>query len=167
MRTGNLIAFISLAAILQTQAQHAYVDLSFDPNKAFGIVDNKRTATDHRGLDFDLELGYSKHRWAWFVYFGAFPDADYQNYGVGTDFKLAGKKLEWWAGASLGAVTLQRSQEENQASGSWLAGSLRSLLYLRLFPNFGVTGRGQFQVRPDIPETGIFEGNLGIRFFFN
>lgn len=163
MRTRTLIAIITLSTVLQAKAQQAYVDFSLDPNKVFGIIDNQRTATDHRGIDFDLEVGVINRRWAWFIYYGAFPEADYQNYGLGTDFRIVGTQAEWRAGVSLGPVVMQRSSEKNLVSGTWLAGNLRSLIYLQLFPGIGITGRIQFQVRPDIPEMGIFEGNLGVR----
>lgn len=67
---------------LTTYAQ-PYVSLSVDVNNLINIKENPRTPTN--GLDFDFEIGATEGNTSVYLFYGAFYNANYQNYGVGID----------------------------------------------------------------------------------
>lgn len=76
---------------LTTYAQ-VYTSLSFDVNKAILHIDNPRTETDWKGLDYDVEVGYMADERdgniGIYLYYGAFPNAFYTNHGFGVDWYI-------------------------------------------------------------------------------
>ena len=66
----------------------SYVSFSVDVNKVFNIIDNSRTLTDWKGLDYDLEIGVIDNNVSVYLFYGAFNNAYYSNYGAGVDLVL-------------------------------------------------------------------------------
>lgn len=86
-----IITILSLGlfifGITQCKAQ-PYVSFSFDANKLFNLKDNSRTEIDWKGLDYDFEVGAIDENIGVYLFYGAFPNAYYDNYGVGVDYYL-------------------------------------------------------------------------------
>ena len=49
-------------------------------------MDNTRMKYQINGLDFDIEVGAIHQKTSVYTFYGAFPNAYYQNYGVGVDY---------------------------------------------------------------------------------
>ena len=84
-----IVTILSLAAFIFSITlccAQVYTSFSFDTNKLFIHYDNPRTETDHKGLDYDIEIGAIDENVGVFVFYGAFPNAYYSNYGAGIDF---------------------------------------------------------------------------------
>ena len=77
-----LLVFISL----NSQSQTPYVSLSVDANNLLEVKDNGRMKYQINGLDFDIEVGTTQQQSAVYGFYGAFPNAYYQNYGLGIDY---------------------------------------------------------------------------------
>ena len=80
--TTILLLFISLNSYSQTP----YISLSVDANNLLEIKDNGRMKYQINGLDFDIEVGTRSKNTAVYGFYGAFPNAYYQNYGLGVDY---------------------------------------------------------------------------------
>ena len=80
--TTILLLFISLNSYSQTP----YISLSVDANNLLEIKDNGRMKYQINGLDFDIEVGTIHKNTAVYGFYGAFPNAYYQNYGLGVDY---------------------------------------------------------------------------------
>ena len=70
----------------KNNTDYVYTNFSFDVNKAFGVKDNPRTVVDHRGLDFDIEIGARDRHVAVYAFYGQFNAMNYKNYGAGLDY---------------------------------------------------------------------------------
>ena len=170
----KLLAFLLLwpsFLVAQSFDHTLYVDLSVDPNKAFLLVDNPRTEVDHRGVDFDLEMGVQTDNFGAYLFYGRFEAADYQNYGIGADYYfLKRQRLDLTAGVGLSRI-LRRVPTgafyERTAwadVGGFASYHIRSVAVWWPLEQWGLSGRLQYQRRGDIEANGIFEGALGIRF---
>ena len=80
--TTILLLFISLNSYSQTP----YTSLSVDANNLLEVKDNGRMKYQINGLDFDIEVGTIHKNTAVYGFYGAFPNAYYQNYGLGVDY---------------------------------------------------------------------------------
>ncbi|MBV1928484.1 MAG: hypothetical protein KUG81_03125 [Gammaproteobacteria bacterium] len=146
-----------------TYAQ-AYTTFSFDVNKLTQIKDNKRTVVNHKGLDFDIEVGAIDENFGVYVFYGAFPNAYYSNYGVGVDYYIkAFKNVSFSIGNYYSKVMRHKKY-------SWLGGGV-SFLNPRVKTSFDTSWItieliAQLQSRPDIDKR-IFEGKIGITKKFN
>lgn len=135
---------------------YVYLSPSFDANKAFGIKDNPRTETDHRGLDFDLEAGIRDNHVGVFIYYGQFAAMDYKNYGLGVDYYVVPtNKLH----LSLGAYYSVIIRNGNESATSYI--SPRAITTVWLGNTIGLLAKLQYQGRPDLDKR-IFEGAIGI-----
>ncbi len=63
-----------------------YTSINIDANNLLNIKENNRTQTN--GLDFDIELGVIDENIGAYIFYGAFINANYQNYGFGVDAYL-------------------------------------------------------------------------------
>lgn len=153
------IALFSLGT-LSAQEHNPYISLTTDVNKATGLIDNPRTENDHRGLDWDLEVGLNPDNLGIYIYYGEFAIADYKNYGLGAEyFPLNNQQYELSIGGSVGSIL-------RKDSGNWanfITVNARSVFTLWIYKNIGISARAQYQVRPDINTHGILEGSLGIK----
>ena len=68
---------------ITTYAQ-PYFSLSVDVNNLTNLKENPRTEVN--GFDFDFEVGATERNIGVYVFYGAFYEANYQNYGVGIDY---------------------------------------------------------------------------------
>jgi hypothetical protein len=145
-------------------------ELSADPNKMFHIIDNPRTEEDHKGLDFDLELGAADRGLYVYLFYGRFEQADYQNYGFGADgFLVSGPQWELKAGAAVSVVMRKQlfgNRLQTEGWGAALGYHLRVLSSIRLNKNFALTGKIQYHRRGDLG-AGILEvaGGVSYRFY--
>ena len=80
-----LLLFISLISHSQP-LKTPYISLSVDANNLLEIKDNGRMKYQINGLDFDIEIGTIHPQTAVYIFYGAFPNAYYQNYGLGVDY---------------------------------------------------------------------------------
>ena len=80
-----LLLFISLNSYSQP-CNTPYISLSVDANNLLEIRDNDRMKYQINGLDFDIEVGTIHQKTAVYAFYGAFPNAYYQNYGIGIDY---------------------------------------------------------------------------------
>ena len=85
MKIILLFLFISLNSYSQP-FKTPYVSLSVDANNLLEIRDNGRMKYQINGLDFDIEVGTIRQKTAVYAFYGAFPNAYYQNYGLGVDY---------------------------------------------------------------------------------
>lgn len=158
---------ILLLFTISSQAQ--YVDFSIDANKALGIFDNHRTEIDHRGIDFDLEIGAIEGNWAGYAFYGNFSSAKYQNYGLGVDYYLLqNRNFHIVVGPQLTMILRKYPvgiNGERKAWGTNMAYAGRLVAVLWLTDHWGISIRIQYQRRPDI-NTGILEGSIGLRYNF-
>lgn len=83
--TTVLFLFISLTCYPQPH-KTSYISLSVDANNLLEIQDNSRMKYQINGLDFDIDIGSLHQKSAVYAFYGAFPNAYYQNYGVGVDY---------------------------------------------------------------------------------
>tara|TARA_R110000822_G_scaffold148205_1_gene287108 strand:+ start:624 stop:1157 length:534 start_codon:yes stop_codon:yes gene_type:complete len=63
-----------------------YISLSIDANNLLEIKDNGRMKYQINGLDFDIDVGTIREKTTVYLFYGAFPNAYYQNYGIGIDY---------------------------------------------------------------------------------
>ena len=80
--TTTLLLLVTLTSQSQTQ----YISLSVDANNLLEVKDNGRMKYQINGLDFDIEVGTTQQQSAVYGFYGAFPNAYYQNYGLGIDY---------------------------------------------------------------------------------
>lgn len=140
-----------------------YTGIAIDPNKAFGIIDNPRTEEDHRGLHFDIEMGWMEKEYAFYLLFGKFEEANYQKLALGADyFLLQTERIEMGIGSNVSNIWKKRSGETSTYFG--LLGRLTGILWIS--SKLGLVGHFQYQSRPDLEVTGIFEGKAGLRYVF-
>ena len=161
----NLLKKLILILFVSTTYGQEYFQAEIDPNKAFGIIDNPRTETDHKGIDFDAEIGVVHNNIGAYVFYGYFHNAYYQNYGAGTDYYfLKSDNLNLGIGAGL-SVIMKKIFFEHQSRGwaGFVAWHSRFLGVIWLNDRIGITGTLQYQRRPDIATKGIIEGKAGIR----
>ena len=83
--TTILFLFISLNCHSQPY-KTSYLSLSVDANNLLEVRDNGRMKYQINGLDFDIDVGSIRQKTTVYVFYGAFPNAYYQNYGVGADY---------------------------------------------------------------------------------
>ena len=159
-------------------ASYFYADLSFDVNKAFGLYDNDRTVVDHRGLDWDLEIGVRDSHVGLFLFYGRFEEMNYVNLGAGLDyyvhwlrdtkFKLYNPLNNEWVDFvdgiefSIGnAITIaDRIREDDWRGGegfTYLNPKARTIVW---FGDLGFTLTAKIQSRPELGKK-IFEGQAG------
>lgn len=160
MRKLTTTIALLLSLYITGQEHKVYVVPSFDPNKAFGVVDNPRTEIDNRGLDWDIELGVSPRNLGLFLYYGEFAAMDYKNYGVGIEwFPVRQDMYEWSIGGSAGSIL----KKVNDSWANFVTGNLRTTFVYWAFEGVGISFRGQYQGRPDLKVTGIFETSIGLK----
>lgn len=174
-----IVVFIILSLVtiasLSAQFEHEiYVDLSADANKLTGLVDNPRTEVDHRGLDFDAEVGVHVRAIGVYLFYGRFEAADYQNYGLGVDgYFIDTERLDVSAGAGISRILRRIPWGAYYEREVWIDQSGYANFHVRtvgtywILENLGVSGRLQYQRRPDLEVYGIFEGAVGIKYKFN
>lgn len=88
-----IITILSLSLFLfgikQCTAQ-VYTSFQFDVNNLLSFKDNKRMTKQINGLDYDIELGVildeRDGNVGIYLFYGAFPNALYKNYGFGLDW---------------------------------------------------------------------------------
>jgi hypothetical protein len=80
-----LLLFTSLNSYSQPY-KTPYISLSVDANNLLEVRDNGRMKYQINGLDFDIEIGTIREKAAVYLFYGAFPNAYYQNYGLGVDY---------------------------------------------------------------------------------
>ena len=80
-----LLLFTSLISYSQP-LKTPYISLSVDANNLLEIRDNGRMKYQINGLDFDVNIGSIRQKTAVYIFYGAFPNAYYQNYGLGVDY---------------------------------------------------------------------------------
>jgi hypothetical protein len=142
----------------KNKADYVYTSFSFDVNKAFGIKDNPRTLVDHRGLDFDVELGARDRHVAVYLFYGQFNAMNYKNYGTGVDYYItASKAIDF----SLGIYYSVIIRQGNNSATSYI--SPRATTTFWLHKNIGLLAKAQYQGRPYLNKR-IFEGALGFTF---
>lgn len=167
----NLIPSIVLMCGLSASAQNNYVNVqaSFDPNKLFHIVDNERTVVDHKGLDFDVEVGASEGKFYGYIFYGSFRNAQYQNYGTGADWTLfLNHNFEVKAGAALSIVLREQQFGTNLKHTGWgstFGYQFRGVGALRLNDNLSTVFVPAWHHRGDL-RSGIFELSIGISYKF-
>jgi|TARA_B110000908_G_scaffold143977_1_gene173266 hypothetical protein len=83
--TIALLLLISLNSYSQPH-KTPYISISVDANNLLEIKDNGRMKYQINGLDFDIEIGTIREKTTVYAFYGAFPNAYYQNYGVGIDY---------------------------------------------------------------------------------
>ena len=83
--TIALLLLISLNSYSQPH-KTSYISISVDANNLLEIKDNGRMKYQINGLDFDIEIGTIREKTTVYLFYGAFPNAYYQNYGVGIDY---------------------------------------------------------------------------------
>lgn len=142
-----------------------YTGVAIDPNKAFGVIDNPRTEQDHRGLHYDIEIGFIENHFAFYTLYGSFKEANYQKLALGADyFFLQQDKLEFGIGSSVSNIwKKQGDPAETKTYFGWL-GRFTGIFWL--YPRLGLVGHFQYQSRPDLEVIGILEGKIGVRYFF-
>mgnify|MGYP003113490620 CR=1 FL=1 len=137
-----------------------YADFSVDPNQMLGIVDNPRTSTEIFGFDYDLEIGARDRKFSVYVFYGAFQEIDYQNYGAGVDYYITlSETLEGTVGIGNGVVM----RKQNDKWGGYMSPAIRSVFIVNINRNIAITLKSQLQNRPDIGKLAIYEGSIGIR----
>lgn len=162
MKNLLLILIFPLLATAQLPDRHVYLNASFDPNKAFNIIDNPRTKIDHTGLDFDLELGIEDRNWKMFIYYGRFQKIGYQSYGAGVSYVFQfTDHLDFTTGLAYGFIMRKATYYEEPTWMSMLGWNARATL-IYWFGNLGATAKLQFQQRQDIATYGILEGTVGL-----
>lgn len=168
-----LIFLIMSTTVFAQQKHDVYLDFSVDGNKLFQVFDNPRTEVDHKGIDFDFEVGARSRKIGVYLFYGRFDSADYQNYGAGVDYYFA--KGDWYditAGIGLSRILRKEFTGVNFDRPVWFDYSGLFNYHARItgtfwaLPRFGISGRIQYQRRPDINVHGIIEGSVGIKYKF-
>lgn len=169
-----LVSFLLITSI--TNAQF-YTDFSVDPNKIFNVVDNPRTDVDHQGLDWDLEVGVATPYIGLYMFYGAFSEMDYGNYGVGLDYYLTrGGWYDISVGGQINFVSKPYEVYDENGDFAFYANyrgesiglGARAVGVFWVFRNLGVSGRFQYITRGDLKDTlGIIEGSVGLRYKFD
>lgn len=151
----------------QSQSDFLYLKATFDPNNAFGIIDNPRTKTESFGLDYDIEAGARWNNTSVFLFYGAFNEIKYKNYGIGFDYHfnwLADHRIDVTLGAIPAAFVLRKYYGNGHDSSykCSFAPAVRGTMTWWFTDQLGATGTAQLQNRPDIDKFAIFEGHLGL-----
>ena len=80
--TTTLLLLVTLTSQSQTQ----YISFSVDANNLLEVRNNDRMKYQINGLDFDIEVGTIQQNTSSYIFYGAFPNAYYHNYGFGLDY---------------------------------------------------------------------------------
>ena len=170
----KLLFLFLLPVFMAAQDHEVYFDLSADANKFSGVIDNPRTEVDHRGLDWDLEVGLITDSLKWYIYYGEFRAINWTNYGSGLDFYI--EKGDWYdvvAGLQVNFISHPFEVYNEDGSFAFYADYNASSLGVGarlagvfwVFRNVGLSGRLQYVTRPDLEETfGIIEGSIGLTY---
>ncbi len=142
-----------------------YASISADANKLFNIKDNSRTIVNHKGLDFDFEIGAIDKNVGVYLFYGAFPNAGYSNYGAGVDLVLNPLKSLYLSLGNYYSKTMRHGKYK------YLGGAIsyfnpRGKISYFINDNIGLELISKFQQRWDI-EKRIFEGQIGIVYKLN
>lgn len=160
MKKLILILLISTSLYSQTE----YVSFQFDVNNLLDLKDNDRMIKQVNGLDFDIEAGaISDRNLALYVFYGAFPNAYYVNYGFGLDYYLKPlERLELSLGNKYHVAIRTKKYSYLGATDSWInpRGKVSYDLSFLI-----VEFIAEFTQRNDIDKR-IFEGKVGIRYNF-
>ena len=146
-----ILFFISFACFSQP-----YVSFSADANKIFNLKDNSRTVIDHKGLDFDLEVGAIDKNVSVYVFYGGFPNANYSNYGVGVDFIIKPFKSLYLSIGNYYSKTM-RHGKYHYLGGAISYFNPRGKITYFINDNIGIDLISKFQYRGDLDKR-IFEG---------
>lgn len=155
----TLIIFL----ITLTAYSQPYVSLSVDVNNFLEIKDNPRMEKQINGLDFDVELGYiggeEDGNIGVYVFYGAFPNAFYHNYGLGVDwyYNLL-ERLNLSLGNSYHVVIRDKKYKHLGATSSYF-NPRSKISYDLSFLTIDLIA--QLTKRNDIDKR-IFEGKIGI-----
>ena len=143
--------------------QHFYAGVNIDLNNAFQIDE---TATEPKGLDYDIEIGYRDYDLAYYAFYGSYDKVDYMNYGVGVDYFLINtRSFDLGLGANIGMIKRGTPVTYDRVAYFAYAGRAKGLLMLTNY--LGVTLTTQYQQRPDRSIHGIFEVMAGIQININ
>ncbi len=138
---------------------YVYFKATFDPNNAFGIIDNPRTVIESYGFDYDIELGARYKAVGAYIFYGSFQEINYFNYGAGVDVYFSiFENIDTSLGGNLGII----ARKYGDHWGGHLAPALRAITTIWFIDNVGLTLTAQLQNRPDIDKLAIFEGNIGL-----
>jgi hypothetical protein len=83
--TIALLLFIVLNSYSQS-SKTPYISFSVDANNLLEVRNNDRMKYQINGLDYDIEVGTIHQKASAHIFYGAFPNAYYQNYGLGLDY---------------------------------------------------------------------------------
>lgn len=183
--TTLLLLLFSLSLIGQTvygkkdPADYVYGAFSFDPNMAFGIIDNEDTLAPDRGFDWDVEIGARDRHFGVYLFYGRFNEFNYQTYGTGVDYYvnwLRDEVIEWhnpFTGRYIGKLTdgidlslgvytsfVLRQDVDGNWGSFWAYASPRGQVII-WNGNVGLLLVGKLQDRPELGKFK-FEGNIGI-----
>jgi hypothetical protein len=162
-----LLLLFTVSVFSQVNNRYVKLDFSFDPNSAFNVIDNPRMVKDHKGFDFDLELGASDKRAYAYIFYGRFEQADYQNYGLGADYLIVvGDNFELNSGAGVSVIMRKQMFGERLTRVGWgstVGYHIRMVGDLRLSDHLALTSTVQYQRRPDIG-IGIMEFRVGVSY---
>jgi len=159
------LIFIASITLLNAQSNYAYLDASFDGNKALGVVDNPRTKVDTRGLDWDLELGAVDDNIGVYVFYGQYYKINYQNYGVGIDYHLLSRpsSLDLSGGIYYSNIIREDSNGSKGNFIAWVSPRLRATFWIK---NIGLNLTMKGQNRPELGKT-VWELAGGLTFKLN
>jgi len=146
-----------LILLTTTCFSQEYISLSFDVNNLLNLKDNTRMEQQVNGLDFDIEIGAIDKNIGVYVFYGAFPNAKYYNYGAGVDYYI--KPLKW-LNLSLGnyySVTKRTKDYKYLGGGSSYFNPRARIIFVHDYFNVGLVGK--YQTRLDLDKR-IFEGSL-------
>lgn len=197
-----MILYLMTLVCLNTSAQsfgsserlndYIYFKSTFDPNQAFGIIDNPRTNKESYGLDYDIELGARWKSVGVYMFYGSYQEIDYQNFGIGFDVYVnwlsnvkcevnlynpfTGRKGTWFkiqgidlsVGGNIGLIGRKHYGYKNRETwGFSIAPAIRGTATFWLSDGFGFNLTAQGQNRPDLGLIAIFEGHAGVVFRFH
>ena len=167
--TNKLLLGLLILFTTSAFGQWMYVAPSFDPNKAFGIIDNPRTEIDHRGLDWNLEVGIIDENMGFYISYGRFDNAGFKNYKVGADYYVRPFKwLDMSIGAGIGQIkekymTGQYFERVAFEGVGWY--HFRAITTFK-YKGFGFGLKAQFQDRSDVTKGYVLEGQIIFKYTF-
>lgn len=167
-----LLAALVILAFTSAQSQswdksarkfdHVFISASFDPNNLVNIVSNPRTDTNTTGLNYRIEFGAADKHFMAYLFWEDFSAIKFYTYGAGFHAMLTPTdKIYIAPGLTYGFL-----HRDYYGNGVYLSGSINVKAGYKITSSLYLEAEAEVKQRPDISKPGIFQGKVGLKYFF-
>lgn len=156
-----ICAIVILLSTYQSCFAQPYISFQFDVNNVFNLRDNPRMIKQVNGLDYDFEVGAVESNIGVALFYGAFKNASYKNYGVILDYYLEPLERVKMSLGNKYQVTIRDNEFDYLGTTASYFNPRGKIQYDLSF--LIVELIAEFTQRNDIDKR-IFEGKVGIKY---